>query len=245
MIKNPIINLCLSLFLVSLILFGLIQTISYVKRPDIFPVQIVEVHGALRHTTEEEIKESLISQVQSGFFGLEIEKVKSQLMKSPWIAHIKVKRAWPDKLIIKLSEYQPLAQFGNNSVIATEGHIIGITDLQKLPSYLPYFQGPHFRAKEMVTQYSTISEALQSIGLHLNHLILSEEGTWQFILDNGLKVVLGKQSIAERLGRFIKIYQKNINPYNHLMNYIDLRYTNGLAIGWKAGVNRPIMSNVS
>ena len=55
-------------------------------------------------------------------------------------------------------------------------------------------------------------------------------------LDNGLKVVLGRDNTVLRLKRLTRIYNKVLLARINDIEVVDLRYTNGMAIGWKKNI---------
>ena len=73
------------------------------------------------------------------------------------------------------------------------------------------------------------------MGLTIQELDLSTNGSWKILLDNGIAVILGKTGLSERMTRFMLAYQHSLQAQSQQIAYIDLRYTNGFAIGWKAG----------
>jgi cell division protein FtsQ len=55
------------------------------------------------------------------------------------------------------------------------------------------------------------------------------------MLDNGIALILGRTALVERLNRFVLAYELNLKEHIEQIVYIDCRYTNGLAIGYKTG----------
>jgi cell division protein FtsQ len=65
----------------------------------------------------------------------------------------------------------------------------------------------------------------------ITSLVLNDRRAWQIILDNGIRLELGKESLEERIERFISLY-KNLGSDTQRVSYIDLRYDTGASIGW-------------
>jgi cell division protein FtsA len=61
---------------------------------------------------------------------------------------------------------------------------------------------------------------------------------WEFDLDNGITVRLGRRQIDERFARFVAAGVGQIAAHASDISYIDMRYTNGFAIGWRQGGQR-------
>lgn len=67
----------------------------------------------------------------------------------------------------------------------------------------------------------------------MTHLELTPGQTWRLTLDNGIKLRVGHKDVLTRLADFVKVYTKIIRDREHDVDYVDLRYGNGLAVRWK------------
>jgi len=64
-------------------------------------------------------------------------------------------------------------------------------------------------------------------------LRLDARGAWEFDLANGVTVRLGRRQIDERFDKFMIAALKLVTQRGDDISYIDMRYTNGFAIGWR------------
>lgn len=71
--------------------------------------------------------------------------------------------------------------------------------------------------------------------LSIDELVLSERYSWQLTLSDGVRLNLGREERVERVQRFMDVYQeiKDKQQDNKLVDYVDLRYDTGVAVGWK------------
>jgi cell division protein FtsQ len=69
------------------------------------------------------------------------------------------------------------------------------------------------------------------LGLTISSVVLNDRQAWQLILENGIRLELGKDSLDERLERFFSLYNQ-LGQDSQKVSYIDLRYDTGAAIGW-------------
>ncbi len=75
--------------------------------------------------------------------------------------------------------------------------------------------------------------------MSIDELILSERFSWQLTLNDGVTLNLGREERVERIQRFMDVYSlikaqlKVEKEQNQAVDYIDLRYDTGLAVGWK------------
>nr|PRJ11896.1 Cell division protein FtsQ [Haemophilus influenzae] len=60
---------------------------------------------------------------------------------------------------------------------------------------------------------------------------IDDRGAWQVQLDNDIVLKLGRGDWKSKLERFVTIYPQIDVPENKKIDYIDLRYTTGAAVG--------------
>ena len=71
-------------------------------------------------------------------------------------------------------------------------------------------------------------------GLRLETLSLSERGSWDLILDDDVKVTVGRVEVIDRIKRFIEFYDGEIRTDPAHIEAVDLRYSNGISVRRKA-----------
>jgi len=74
-------------------------------------------------------------------------------------------------------------------------------------------------------------------GLRLTAMRLDESGAWEFDLSDGVTVRLGRRQFDERFEKFMSAALKLVTQRGDDIQYIDMRYTNGFAIGWRGSAN--------
>ncbi len=70
--------------------------------------------------------------------------------------------------------------------------------------------------------------------MRLTQLRLDERGAWEFVLDNGVRLRLGRLQVDERFDRFMAAAARIVASRADEIAYVDLRYATGFAIGWKS-----------
>ena len=70
-------------------------------------------------------------------------------------------------------------------------------------------------------------------GMRIAALRLDERGAWEMDLDSGVTVRLGRRDVDERVDRFIHTASQVIAHRLNDITYVDMRYSNGFAIGWR------------
>ena len=93
-------------------------------------------------------------------------------------------------------------------------------------------------------QYQVLSQMLRPLGFSIARLELRERGSW-FLTTGagnagpGLELLLGRGNLVEKMRRFIAIYDKTLKDQITNIARIDLRYANGLAVGWREQAAAP------
>lgn len=198
---------------------------------DYFHIKTVRVYG-LNHSSQQEIHEALYPLVNHGFFNIDVERIRDCLVQMPWVADLYVRRVWPDQIIITLSERNAVAIW-NETALLGEGGEFFAPKIHTWPKELPRFAGPDGQQIFMLRNFEDINRLLQPIHAKIFMLELTPFLTWKLTLDNGITMQIGHKEILTRLDQFVKVYPKIVGERANDVDYIDLRYPNGIAVRWK------------
>ena len=66
-------------------------------------------------------------------------------------------------------------------------------------------------------------------------LRLDPRGAWEMVLTNGVTVRLGRRDVDARMERFVRVAAEVIAGRAAEIDHVDMRYSNGFSIGWRAG----------
>lgn len=202
-----------------------------IKLTNEFPIHQVKVYG-IKHLNAGETQRLLLPLVSKGFFGVEVDLIKEQLLQIPWVADVSVRRVWPDQVVIAISEKNPVARWNENSLLSSTGEVFNPASAS-YPMDLPHFVGPEGKQMTVLAFYSEINQLLNPLHLKIKRLELSPYLSWDMEFANGMKVRLGYKDVLTRVGHFVKVYSKIVGERADDVDYVDLRYPNGLAVRWK------------
>ncbi len=209
-------------------------SLSIVRKPDFLPIQSIKIEGDLRHISRHSIEQAILPYVlSSGFFSVDVMGVRNKLQTLPWVSMVSVSRIWPNSLVVRISEHIPVAKWDNNLLINAKGFVFN-PEPTSLPVGLPNLEGPEGQQSFLLQQYQTMNKMLQSIGLHVVNLRLSNRRAWEIQLNNGMVLLLGRVNPLERLQRFVKVYRQLFGGRDVLAERVDLRYPSGFAVHWQA-----------
>lgn len=195
------------------------------------PIEVVSLTNKLKYADPALVKLAVEKEVKRGFFGLHVAVIRDNLMQVPWVNGAQVVRKWPNKVLLTVHEREPLGIWENKGVVDTAGNLFFPPNVASIKD-LPEFKGDKNYLHAMVDTYLLILAKVKPIGLTVKRLVLMPDNGWQTMLDNGVNLILGQKELEERLSRFVLAYsdQKSAVRNNHVQ-VVDLRYTNGLAIG--------------
>jgi cell division protein FtsQ len=102
-----------------------------------------------------------------------------------------------------------------------------------VPAELPRLSGPEGTEAQVAQRYLSAQGRMLEAGMRIAALRLDERGAWEMDLDSGVTVRLGRRDVDERLDRFIRTASQVISHRLNDIAYVDMRYSNGFAIGWR------------
>ena len=170
----------------------------------------------------------------AGLVTVKLDAVQRAIRRLPWVDRASVQRAWPRGLRVTVVEQIAGARWGENGLLNTRGELF-MSEARHVPAELPRLSGPIGSETEVAQRYMAVQGRLIEAGMRLTAVRLDARGAWEFDLDNGVTVRLGRRQVDERSERFFATALKLLAQRSGDIAYIDMRYTNGFAIGWRSG----------
>lgn len=220
-------------FLIVLLLIGalLYSTISWMWDEHRLPLSKLVLQGDLHYVSTFDVQRAFAQLEHIGtFMSQDIDVLQSRVQEIPWVAHASIRKQWPDTIKVFLTEHQVAAIWNGNTLLDNKG-IIFNGDIGTVNQEYVKLYGPDDSAPEVLTTWRNYNAKFQQVGLNISSLVLNERRAWQIILDNGIRLELGKESLNERIARFFLLY-KQLGRDTERVSYIDLRYDTGAAVGW-------------
>jgi cell division protein FtsQ len=198
----------------------------------------VSVTGRFQRVSPVEVEQAVKARVREvGLVSVDLAAVQRAVEQLPWVDSATVERQWPRALNIRVVEQVAAARWGANGLLNTRGELF-ISEARHIPTELPRLSGPRGTEAEVARRYLAAQAQITEAGMRLTAVRLDLRGAWEFDLDNGITVRLGRRQIDERFARFVQAGMGQIAAHASDINYIDMRYTNGFAIGWRTGGQR-------
>ncbi|HEY1991074.1 MAG TPA: cell division protein FtsQ/DivIB [Gammaproteobacteria bacterium] len=192
--------------------------------------------GHLVHVDPAAVQRAVIPELGSGFFTTRVDRISGAVAALPWVASVSVRREWPHTLHIDLVEEVPVARWNGDGLLDAQGQVF-VHNADQAYASLPALSGRDDSAQDVLAQYDTLAGLLQPRGIAIVALSVDARGAATVELDDGIEVRLGREEAEQRLARFSAVALPALSAQLAAVAYVDMRYTNGFAVGWKtAGV---------
>ncbi len=201
--------------------------------PGSFPVRQVRIVGDLRYLSQQQVRQVVLAQPIRGFFDADLDRIRSDLQREPWIEAASVRRVWPDQLMVSVREQFPLVRWGNQGFLNRAGHLVLLEGGLKDGS-LSLLHGPAGSHQEMLKLLFSLYPPLAEQDLRVRELHLNERRSWSMKLSNGWEVMLGRVELNQRVDRFTRIAVPVLNAQSGQVETVDMRYSNGYAVRWQS-----------
>jgi cell division protein FtsQ len=215
---------------IALVMLTLVGTAAW--RLLELPVERVAVTGELKHVSREHLIARVNDSLQGGgFLWVDLQAIRQSLEQLPWVYRVVVKRHWPNSLEIQVFEQLPIARWGDDAYLNHAAEIFRPAQLSSQQE-LPWLAGPDGSELQLMQYYKLVQDPLQAAGLQVNALAMDARGGLRALLDEGGELVFGRGEVAEKLQRFLHIYQSRLARREGQMRSVDLRYSHGAAVLW-------------
>jgi cell division protein FtsQ len=202
------------------------------------PIEHIQVEGQFQHLTALDVERAVREQLHgAGLLSVRLDNVRRSVRLLPWVETATVQRSWPRSLLVRVTEQQAVARWNESDLVNARGDRF-VNGAHFVPPELPQLSGPNGSAAEVVQRFLVLQGRVVEAGLHLAALRLDARGAWELQLDNGVVVRIGRKQVDERCARFLAVALRMISQRAADIAYVDMRYSNGFAIGWRSGSTR-------
>lgn len=207
------------------------------------PFRLVTVEAPFQRVSTMQVEAAIRDSVSGGFVTVNLSAIRSAVNAIPWVDRAEVQRIWPDQLHVAVVEQVAAARWGDHGLLNSRGELF-ISDARHPPPELPQLTGPRGSHTKVARRYLHMRNQLQASGLTLTSVALDVRGAWRLVLSNGLEIRLGRTDVDERMKRFLEVVTHVIELRIEDIAYVDMRYSNGFAVGWRMPIQQDGPSRV-
>jgi cell division protein FtsQ len=201
-----------------------------------FSLKNIKIYGR-KITPSSEVLRAIDVYKNDGIFKRSLSDIQMSLSSLPWIKHVSVQRTLPWSLCISIDEREPIALFQEKKIlfyIDKDGKKIEMEPYRSLLGV----DFPVFLGDDACMHAATLLNELTShpwISQHIRYYHFVRKRRWEFILKNGVKILLPEDHHDQALGILEKILKKAKNRIENIEK-IDLRDTEKIIVKLKPGL---------
>lgn len=254
---NLLAALCLTLALIAIAAAGFGRLAEQPK----FRLKRIEVRGDLRHVTPASVRPALAGRLRGNYFTTRLEDTRSLFETVPWVAQASVRRVWPDRLVVTLTEHRALGVWEDGRLLSDKGELfVANPDEAEVYGALPEFSGPPTAAKEAARRFYELSAQFATLSLRIDAIDISDRNAWSLRMSpesgggSTIRIELGraelgrdestssdgKIALTQRVAQLIAAYPLIVANFGSPPARIDARYANGLAASLTAAPARTV-----
>src|SRR5277367_3780234 len=196
------------------------------------PVRVISMDGAFQRVSPGQIEKAVAPFAHAGFMSANLDEIQRAVESLPWVDDARIARRWPHSLRVTVTEQTAAARWGESGLLNTRGELFVKAETH-VPAELPRLSGPDGTESQVAQRYLSVQGRMLEAGMRIAALRLDERGAWEIDLDSGVTVRLGRRDVDERIDRFIRTASQVISHRLNEITYVDMRYSNGFAIGWR------------
>jgi cell division protein FtsQ len=206
------------------------QLFERLSNRQLMPMRDILVSGDRVYVDDADLQQALNGLPEFGnFFSMNVNRVQQALVALPWVARVSVRKQWPNKLRVHLNEHQVVAHWNSSHLLNSEGEVFDAPQ-QHVSEALAQLSGPDDQAANILASYREMKAILGPVGLEVASLAISDRHSWTLTLTSQQVLMLGRKDIIERVQRWVGVLAElDIGK----LEYVDLRYDTGFAVGWK------------
>jgi cell division protein FtsQ len=196
------------------------------------PIELINVSGDLKRVPLKSIENNTNNLRNKGFLSFNASEVKEKIESLDWVQSAEIIRVWPNPIDIKITEESLLGLWNDDLILNSSGKLY-VVDKRSVPTNIPRLIGPKGSEKDVMNLFIQINNLLTGRGLYLETLTLDARGSWSFTIKPKIEIKLGKTEINQKLERLFLALDQSLLAKINKVSYIDLRYSEGLAVAWK------------
>lgn len=198
-------------------------------------LESISIARAPQYTTTEELRTALSANQGAPILSIDPHHLRQNLLALPWVRSATVQRQLPNRLLIDISEKQPISLWvngGRTSVIDSTGARITDVDPSRFDG-LPVVVGPG-ADKQAVPLLALLNLHPRILG-QVQSALLVQNRRWTLRLNNGISVHLPEETPDLAIRRLANL-DKSDSLLNRDIVEIDLRLPDRMVVRTKRSV---------
>ncbi len=225
-------------------------------------IRVVKVEGQLAETEAAQIRRQIGRVLDGRLLTVDVAQLRDRVKALSWPGTVSVRKVWPDTIVVRVSRRNVVARWSDQHYLTPAGELVSTPNAPaNLPEFqcalsspkeameiYRYLQGMASAADLLIRRVSeneigewqlVIAGArpfMTSPGASLPADLLPGDAQSEPLQPDAsqqLIVMLGADSLRERMQRFLLAWSRLLERRAHALDYVDLRYGNGMAVRWR------------
>ncbi|WP_392566791.1 FtsQ-type POTRA domain-containing protein [Utexia brackfieldae] len=253
------------LFVIATTVWVVDSLVRWLDNPEQAVLSQLTITGDRQFTRDQDIREAILSLgLPDTFVGQDVDVIQQEVLRLPWIKQVSVRKQWPDKLIVNILEYHPIAHWNDAFLLDEQGTVFSLPPDRLSQQDLPLLYGPENKEPsvlEMYQHFSTLMAQMRNdqdqVKLVMTSISVNERYSWSakikpcikttnkeqglLCMDNqNIDIIIGRKKLDDRLKRFMMIYPEiqAQTTADERIHIVDLRYDNGAAVERSTVINK-------
>ena len=209
----------------------LILLISGYNYPIFFgknPVKNILKEGMFEYSDQSRIDDILKNYFSKEIYEIDLRKLKNDIEEDPWVKNAQIILDPPDRIMVKIAEFEPLFLWNNLSYVDKEGFTIK-TGQNFIKNILEISSGQANRVY-MYNLYLSLQKILSKADINI--IKLSKDNDMLIILTSKYRFFVRYADYELKLQEFLSVYDQFLltQESKKTRKNIDLRYPTGFAV---------------
>lgn len=197
------------------------------------PIREVRIEGTFVYLERDEFARQIESVAQGGFFDVDLEGIKEAAAMLPWVDSIVIRRLWPDRLVIQVTEKRALARWQEDALISDRGELFYPKEAAHFPAGLVVLKGASGSERKVYKALQQFEARAKTVPMRISEVGVDARGGWWVTWGDGIQLTLGKELVFERFERFVRSYSQIQAISQAPIESVDMRYRNGFAVAFQ------------
>jgi len=217
--------------------------LAWVAQRPAFDFRRIEIRasdGELQHVSQAALRSAVGGRMKGNFFTMRLDETRRLFEGVPWVAGASVRRVWPNRLVVTLTEHRALGVWSDGRVLSDQGRLF-VANVAEAEIYGPLieFDGPPPLAQEAARRFYEFAAVLAPLSIEIERIRVSERASWSIEASDGQRIELGRDDppgrLRERLQLIESSYPLMLAKFGAPPSRLDARYPNGIAAATPAG----------
>lgn len=201
--------------------------------PGGFAIREVTVSGVAPRVDPAEVLGAVRALGPRSWFSVDLAEVRNAVEQVPWVHDAGVRRKWPRKLVVTVSEAEPAARWNDVAWLSDEGEFLVVPDGYG-ERVLPRLHGPVGSQRRVLEMHARIAPLVDE-RFSIARFGRDARGVWSMRLASRaapaepLAVTIGRRDAEARVRRLMRVLASGLGPASARLERVDLRYPNGFA----------------